>query len=251
MSAATVLAIGPWSVRVTRRAVVVAVGAILVLGVAILAALTLGVDSIAPGDAVAALIGQGTPASDFIVLQLRLPRVIVAALVGVALGIAGAVFQSVTRNPLGSPDVLGLSQGATAGALTVIVLFSGSATAVTLGALAGGLVTGAAIYLLARKQGVHGYRLVLVGIGVSAVVTAVDGYLITKADFVDAARAIVWMTGSLTGRGWNEFWPLLALCAVLVPLVLVQARALRATEMGDDVAQEPGLDVRRPKGRAG
>jgi iron complex transport system permease protein len=149
------------------------------------------------------------------------------------------------RNPLGSPDVLGLAQGATAGALTVIVLFSGGAAAVTLGALVGGLVTGLAVYLLAWKRGVHGYRLVLVGIGVNAVATAVNGYLVTKADFVDAARAVVWMAGSLDGRDWSQVWPLLILCALLLPLVLGNARGLRMLEMGDDTAYALGVRVER------
>lgn len=104
-------------------------------------------------------------------------------------------------------------------------------------------MTGFAIYLLAWKRGVHGYRLVLVGIGMSAVMTAVNGYLLTKADIVDAARATVWMTGSLDGRDWNQVWPLLALCAVLVPVVLTYARPLRMLEMGDDVANALGVRV--------
>lgn len=91
----------------------------------------------------------------------------------------------------------------------------------------------------------HGYRLVLVGIGVSAIVTAVNGYLLTKADIVDAARAVVWMTGSLNGRDWTQVWPLLVLCAVLVPLVLVNARGLLMTEMGDDLSYALGVRVER------
>lgn len=170
---------------------------------------------------------------------------LVGLLVGASLGLGGAIFQSVSRNPLGSPDVLGLGQGATAGALIMIVLFSGTANQVALGALVGGLVTGVAIYLLAWKRGVHGYRLVLVGIGVSAIVTAVNGYLLTKADLVDAARAVVWMTGSLNGRDWAQVWPLLAMCAVLVPLVLGNARGLRMMEMGDDVSYALGVRVER------
>lgn len=125
------------------------------------------------------------------------------------------------------------------------MLFSGTANQVALGALAGGLLTGTAIYVLAWKRGVHGYRLVLVGIGVSAVVTAVNGYLLTKSDIVDAARAVVWMTGSLDGRDWDQVWPLLALCAVLVPVVLANSRALRMTEMGDDVSGALGVRVER------
>ncbi|MET8582185.1 iron chelate uptake ABC transporter family permease subunit [Streptomyces collinus] len=228
------------------------VRALLVVVLLLAAALAAGVALIGTGDAkipaadvIRALTGHGTAYQDFIVNELRLPRVLVGLLVGASLGLGGALFQTVSRNPLGSPDVLGLSQGSTAGALVVIVLMSGSAAQVTVGALVGGLVTGLAIYLLAWKQGVHGYRLVLVGIGVSAIATAVNGYLLTKADLVDAARAVVWMTGSLDGRDWDQVWPLAGLCAVLVPLVLAGGRGLRMTEMGDDVAGALGVRVQR------
>ncbi|MGW9029789.1 FecCD family ABC transporter permease [Streptomyces sp. NPDC055722] len=233
------------SVRLDVRAFTVVV---LLLVAALTASVVLigtGDYSIPAGDVLRALVGDGNPGQEFIVTELRLPRVLVGLLVGASLGLGGALFQSVTRNPLGSPDVLGLGQGSTAGALVMIVLFSGSATQVTVGALVGGLVTGLAVYLLAWKQGMHGYRLVLVGIGVSAVVTAVNGYLLTKADIVDATRAIVWMTGSLNGRDWDQVWPLLLMCAVLVPLVLGNARGLRMMEMGDDVSYALGVRVER------
>ncbi|MGW0131798.1 FecCD family ABC transporter permease [Streptomyces sp. NPDC003299] len=236
---------GGLSLRVDVRALVVVA---LLLVAALAASVVLigtGDFPIPAGDVVRTLLGEGNPGQEFIVRELRLPRVLVGLLVGAALGLGGALFQAVSRNPLGSPDVLGLGQGSTAGALVVIVLIGGNTAQVTLGALAGGLLTGLAIYLLAWKQGVHGYRLVLVGIGVSAVATAVNGYLITKADLVDAARAIVWMTGSLNGRGWEQVWPLLAVCAVLVPLVLVNARGLRMMEMGDDMAGALGVRVER------
>jgi iron complex transport system permease protein len=236
---------GGLSVRLDVRALTVVV-------LLLLAALTASVVLIGTGDfpipaadVLRTLVGDGNAGQEFIVTELRLPRVLVGLLVGASLGLGGALFQSISRNPLGSPDVLGLGQGATAGALTMIVLFSGSAAQVALGALVGGLVTGFAIYVLAWKRGVHGYRLVLVGIGVSAIVTAVNGYLLTKSDIVDAARAVVWMTGSLDGRDWNQVWPLLALCAVLVPLVLVNSRGLRMMEMGDDVSYALGVRVER------
>jgi iron complex transport system permease protein len=223
-----------------------------VVGLLLAAALAASIVLIGTGDfpipaadVLRTLVGRGDQGQEFIVRELRLPRVLVGLLVGACLGLGGALFQSLSRNPLGSPDVLGLSQGATAGALVVIVLLSGSATTVTLGALAGGLATGLGIHLLAWKQGVHGYRLVLVGIGVNAVATAVNGYLITKADFVDASRAVVWMTGSLGVRDWTQVQPLLALCAVLVPLVLAHARGLRMLEMGDDISHALGVRVER------
>ncbi|MEV0207728.1 iron chelate uptake ABC transporter family permease subunit [Streptomyces sp. NPDC050788] len=236
---------GGLSVRLDVRAALVVVLLLLAALAASVVLIGTGDFPISAGDVLKTLAGNGSAGQEFIVNELRLPRVLVGLLVGASLGLGGALFQAVTRNPLGSPDVLGLGQGATAGALVMIVLFSGSATEVTVGALVGGLATGLAIYLLAWKQGVHGYRLVLVGIGVSAIVTAVNGYLLTVSDIVDATRAVVWMTGSLSGRDWEQVWPLLGLCAVLVPLVLVNARGLRMMEMGDDVSGALGVRVER------
>ncbi|WP_189814657.1 FecCD family ABC transporter permease [Streptomyces olivaceoviridis] len=236
---------GGLSLRLDPRALVVVVLLLAAACAAGVALIGTGEARIPAADVLRTLAGDGTAYQDFIVNELRLPRVLVGLLVGASLGLGGALFQSVSRNPLGSPDVLGLSQGSTAGALVVIVLMSGSASQVTVGALAGGLVTGVAIYALAWKRGVHGYRLVLVGIGVNAIMTAVNGYLLTKADLVDATRAVVWMTGSLNGRGWEQVWPLLGLCAVLVPLVLANARGLRMMEMGDDISNALGVRVQR------
>ncbi|WP_249416640.1 iron chelate uptake ABC transporter family permease subunit [Streptomyces sp. TS71-3] len=238
---------GGLSVRFDVRALAV----VLLLAAAALAASVVLIGTgdfpIPVPDVLRALAGGGNPAQEFVIHELRLPRVLVGLLVGGALGLSGALFQAVSRNPLGSPDVLGLGQGSTAGALVVIVLFSGSAVDVALGSLVGGLATGVLIYVLAWRRGVHGYRFVLVGIGVAAVLTAVNGYLLTKADLVDAARAVVWMTGSLGGRGWEQVWPLLALCAVLVPLALLNARPLRMLEMGDDAAAALGVRVERTR----
>ncbi|POX62520.1 hypothetical protein C3492_14980 [Streptomyces sp. Ru62] len=236
---------GGLSLRLDPRALIVVVLLLAAACAAGVALIGTGEARIPAADVLRTLAGNGTAYQDFIVNELRLPRVLVGLLVGASLGLGGALFQSVSRNPLGSPDVLGLSQGSTAGALVVIVLMSGSASQVTVGALAGGLATGLAIYALAWKQGVHGYRLVLVGIGVNAVMTAVNGYLLTKADLVDATRAVVWMTGSLNGRDWDQVWPLLGLCAVLVPLVLANARGLRMMEMGDDISNALGVRVQR------
>ncbi|MEU6402619.1 iron chelate uptake ABC transporter family permease subunit [Streptomyces sp. NPDC046985] len=241
----TVRAPGGLALRLDGRALAVVALLTLVALAASVALIGAGDFPVSASDVLRTLLGQGDRGQEFVVRELRLPRALVGLLVGACLGLGGALFQSVSRNPLGSPDVLGLSQGATAGALTVIVLLSGGAAAVTLGALVGGLATGLCLYLLAWKRGVHGYRLVLVGIGVNAVVTAVDGYLVTKADFVDAARAVVWMTGSLSGRDWTQVWPLLAVCAVLLPLVLGNARGLRMLEMGDDTAYALGVRVER------
>jgi iron complex transport system permease protein len=228
------------SIRFEPRAALVCV---LLAAVALtLGLLLIGTGDIrlSPAEVLRTLDGRGTAAQWFVVHELRLPRVLVALLVGVALGVAGSVFQSVSRNPLGSPDIIGFTHGSVAGALTVIVLFGGSPSTVAAGAVAGGLCTGLVVYLLSWRGGVHGYRLILVGIGAAATLTAVNGYLLTRADYEDAARSVLWLTGSLQGRGWTEFWPLLAACALLIPAALGQARPLRLLEMGDDAARALG-----------
>jgi iron complex transport system permease protein len=238
---------GGLSLRVDVRAALVVLLLTVVAVAAGIVLIGVGDYPIAPGDVVRTLFGGGSTAQEFIVNELRLPRVLVGLLVGLALGISGAVFQSISRNPLGSPDVIGFGQGSSVGALSVIVLFQGGSTAVAGGAIAGGLVTGVAIYALAWKRGVHGYRLVLVGIGAAAMLTACVSYLLTKANLVDATRAVVWMTGSLDGRDWSQFWPLLVACVVLVPMVLGNGRGLRMLEMGDDAAFALGVRVERTR----
>lgn len=238
---------GGYSFRMNVRAsLVIVLLAALAAGTAVVL-IGSGDFSMTPGEVVTTFFGHGTFQQEFIVTDLRLPRVLVGLLVGAALGVGGAVFQTISRNPLGSPDVLGFGQGATVGALTVIVLFQGGAAAVAGGAVAGGLLTGVAVYVLAWKRGVHGFRLVLVGIGAAAMLTAATQYLITKANLVDATRAVVWMTGSLDGRDWAQVWPLLVVCGVLLPLVFAHGPALRVMEMGDDAAYALGVRVERTR----
>ncbi|MCM2393207.1 FecCD family ABC transporter permease [Streptomyces albipurpureus] len=236
---------GGLSLRTDPRAVVVVLSLAAVATGAAIVLIGRGDFAIPPADVVATLLGNGSPAHEFIINDLRLPRALVGLLAGASLALSGAIFQSLSRNPLGSPDVIGFGQGAAVGALTMIVLFQGSAIAVSGGAVVGGLLTGIAVYLLAWKRGVHGYRLVLVGIGAAAVLTAINQYLLTKASLVDATRAMLWITGTLDGRDWDQVWPLLISIAVLVPLVAVHARPMHMLEMGDDAAYALGVPVER------
>ncbi|WP_183091663.1 FecCD family ABC transporter permease [Streptomyces radicis] len=238
---------GGLSVRADLRAAAVVLALVLLALATGVVLVGTGDFPMTPAEVLSTLAGNGSVAQEFIVRDLRLPRVLVALLVGVALGLAGAVFQAISRNPLGSPDIIGFGQGSAAGALTVIVLFQGSSFAVAGGAVVGGLLTGVGVYLLAWRGGIHGYRLVLVGIGAAAVLSAVNGYLLTRADIVDAARAVLWLTGSLNGRGWDEFWPLLVACAALLPLTVAHARPLRMLEMGDEAAGALGVRVERTR----
>ncbi|MEV4418852.1 iron chelate uptake ABC transporter family permease subunit [Patulibacter sp. NPDC049589] len=225
------------------------VGVLGVLAVVLLVFLVLAVGTgeypISPGQVISTLLGGGDQSTSFIVETIRLPRALTAVLVGAALGAAGAIFQSVTRNPLGSPDIIGFTAGASAGAVLQIVVFDGGSGAVALGALAGGIGTAVVVWLLAFRggEGVQGYRLILVGIGTSFVLVGVTDYLLTRARLEDAAAANVWITGSLNGRGWEHVVPVAVTLAVVLPLVFLAARELRMMEMGDDAAVALGVPV--------
>ncbi|GGV04453.1 ABC transporter permease [Actinomadura cremea] len=236
------------SLRYQPRALAVA-GACLVIALAV-AVLLIGTGDfpMTPAEVVRTLFGQGGPAESLIVNEIRLPRVVTGLAVGAALGLGGAIFQSLTRNPLGSPDILGFTSGASTGVLVMIVLAGGGGVAVASGAAAGGIATGLLIYAVAGRDGVHGQRLILVGIGTAAILTGVNGYLLTQAHITEAARATLWLTGSLDGRDWTDAAPVLAALAVLAPLVVVGCgRALRMLELGDDAAHGLGVPIERAR----
>jgi iron-siderophore transport system permease protein len=221
------------------------------LAAAILALLVLSIGtgefSIPPDEVVRTLLGEGSRSTTFVIETLRLPRALTALLVGGSLGVAGALFQSISRNPLGSPDFIGFTYGAAAGAVLQILVFDGGPMAVAGGALVGGLLTGIAMYLLAFKRGVQGHRLVLVGVGLSAMLIALIEYLLTRARVDDALAAAVWVTGSLNGRGWEHVRPLAAAVAVLLPLLVLLSGHLRMIEMGDEAATALGVPVERSR----
>lgn len=194
-------------------------------------------------DVPAAMLGYGDPGAVFVVFELRLPRALCAVLVGGAFGLSGSIFQSLARNPLASPDIIGITAGASAIAVMLIVVGQLSGPILSVGALAGALVTAVAIYLLAWRHGVSSYRLVLVGIGCAAILGAVTSYLLTRAEIHDAQRAAVWLAGSLHGRGWEHVEPLAWALLVLVPATVALVPALRMLQLGDDTAQGLGLRV--------
>jgi iron complex transport system permease protein len=209
--------------------------------------LTVGDFPVPLADVLATLLGGGSDDSAFIVRTLRLPRGLTALLVGAGFGLSGAIFQRLARNPLASPDIIGVNAGAAAAAVFVIVILKGSAVQVTTGALAGSLLTALLVYLLAYSRGVTGYRLVLVGIGLTAVLGASTNYLFTRAEIFDAQRAMIWLTGSLNGRGWDHVRHMTIALAVLVPVAIALARQLRMLELGDDAAKGLGTRVDRAR----
>lgn len=229
----------------------IAVVAALVLLAAFLTALSvaLGDLDLSILEVLGILAGGGSGGDRFIVLGLRLPRALTGLLVGLALGVAGAITQSVTRNPLASPDVLGITAGASVGAVAMIVLAPAGAAllGVPTAALLGGLAAAIAVYTLAWRQGVDGFRLVLIGIAVSSFGTSLTTWLLVQTELNDAATATVWLTGSLNGRGWDHVVPVALTIAVVMLCIGPAVFALRALSLGDPIAA--GLGVRPQRAR--
>jgi iron complex transport system permease protein len=228
--------VGRASATLHRRSAVVAVVLAVVLLLAVVASLSLGEIVIAPGDVVRALLRGGTE-HDLVVRELRLPRTLLAAVAGAAFGLGGALIQSVSRNPLASPDVIGITQGA--GLLATVALVAGVAT-VAPAALAGGLLAAVAVFAIGARHGLAAQRFVLAGVAVSFALRAVIEIVIVSADAIDAQRAQIWLIGSLNGRGWSETIPIAILLVAALPALLWAALALRTTALDDDTVRGLG-----------
>lgn len=234
------------SFRVDRRVPPVLALALLAMLAAMVLNISVGDYPVAPIDVVKTLLHLPTDSGDyrFIVTILRLPRMLVAALVGLGLGISGAIIQGLTRNPLADPGILGISAGAGLVAATLLIVARDVPSGlVPLGAFGGALLVAALIYLLAWRGGDSPIRLLLVGIGLGAIASAATTLMITFGDVDDVQRALIWLTGSLHGRSWNELWPLLPWCLVFTPLALLLARDLNALSLGEEIARGLGSPI--------
>jgi iron complex transport system permease protein len=206
---------------------------------------------IAPLDVVKTVLRLPTDNADyhFVVNVLRLPRMLVAASVGLALGVAGAIMQGITRNPLAEPGIIGISAGASLAAVTfIVVVRSASAGVVSLAAFIGAALAALLIYLLAWRKGDSPIRLVLVGIGIGSVASALITLMMTFGDIYDVQRAMIWLTGSVYGRSWAEFWALMPWVTIFVPVALLLARELNVFNLGEEVAGGLGSRVALKRG---
>lgn len=217
--------------------------------------------SIAVGDfpiglsqVIATIFGRGERVDEFVIMDLRMPRALAGLIVGIALGVSGAIMQSIARNPLASPDILGITSGASAVAVFLVTASGGTAAAIvssvglSAAALAGGLGTGLLVYFLAWRRGIDGFRLILIGISVTAVMEAITTWLLVTADIRDVARAQAWLVGSLDNRSWGEVWVALWCGLAILVVVSVVAFQLKPMHFGDEVAA--GLGVRYSMVRA-
>lgn len=244
----SVLRWGPYSFRWRPRPLAAGMALVvltLMLGVLLLGTGTL---SLSPAEVLDSLLNTGaSPAAERVVLRVRLPRVLTAVFVGAALGMAGAIFQSVSRNALGSPDVIGFTTGAASGAIALIVLGDAGPLWTSLAAVLSGMATAAVVLALSSGRRVGGYRLVLVGIGVGATLSGLNTILLVMGDLDRAVSAQRWLAGSLSARTWAHVVPAAFSFVAIVPVVLLCARRINLLELGDDAATQLGINVPRTR----
>ncbi|MET3636339.1 FecCD family ABC transporter permease [Curtobacterium oceanosedimentum] len=223
-------------------------GAVLVLLVAlVLVGLGVGEIPLSPLQVAGALVGHGDTVSDFVVGQLRGPRVAGAVLVGAALGAAGGIVQSVVRNPIASPDVIGITSGASAAGLTAIVLVGASGGVLFGSVVVGAVLVALVIALLSWRRGITGNRVVLVGIGVAAICLSITGWMLTAGTVQQAGTALLWLSGSLNAVDRTLVGILAVAVVVLLAAALAQSRRLTVLALGDEVAAALGLRPDRAK----
>jgi iron complex transport system permease protein len=238
--------VGSRARRSARRRVVVTGLAVAVV-VLLVVTLMVGRTFYPPGDVLRVVLGEQVPGASFTVGRLRLPRAVLAVVAGLSFGLAGVTFQTMLRNPLASPDVIGISTGASAAAAVAIVVFGLGGTAVSAFAIVAGLGVALVIYLLAWKDGGAGTRFILIGIGMAAMLHSVIAYVLSRAGQWEWQEATRWINGSLNGATWDRTLPALLALVLLGPVLLHRSRELAALELGDDTASAIGVRVERTR----
>lgn len=233
--------------RLAARRRLVTVGLLGLLALTFAAALYLGDYYVPPGDVVRSLLSPFTgivdKGVDFIVLNVRLPRATLAVLTGMSFALSGIIFQTLLRNPLASPDIIGISHGASASAVFCIIVLGLSGVSVSLGAFVGAVLTALVIYGLSWRGGVTAYRVVLIGIGMAAMMSAIMSYLFTRARLFEVQQALGWLIGSLNASGSDDVLGMALTLVVLLPATALLVRSLDAMQLGDDTATALGARV--------
>ena len=239
--------IASWRVmrRRQRRRLVVVMLCLLAIGFCL--TLATGPSMTPPLELLRVLTGTDIPGTSFAVLDLRLPRAVLSILAGMSFGLGGVIFQTLLRNPLASPDIIGISAGASAGAVFAIIVLGWSGVAVSVAAIAVGLAVAMLIYLLAWQDGVSGARLILIGIGLSAMLNSMIAYLLARAPAWTLQDALRWLTGSVNGATLDQALPVLLSLGVFGGTLFLRHSRLEAMRLGDDTAAALGVALSREK----
>ncbi|MBW4557266.1 MAG: iron ABC transporter permease [Trichormus sp. ATA11-4-KO1] len=236
----------PISFRLQKRVPIVLLILVIITLVTMVISTSIGEYPTPPLAVIQTVLGieTGNPEYTFVINTLRLPRTLTAGLVGMALAVSGAIMQGLTRNPLADPGIIGINAGAGLAAVALIVLFpSLPVGTLPVAAFSGALAASVLIYLLAYDRGTHPIRLILVGVGISAVTGAFTSLLVTFGEINNVSEALVWLAGSVYGRTWEQLVALLPWLIVFIPLALASAPQLNALALGDETAKSLGSRV--------
>ncbi|QCB29115.1 FecCD family ABC transporter permease [Corynebacterium endometrii] len=237
------------SARVLRRLDILTVAVLILLLLALcVISLLFGETTYSISELMQVLSGQVVPGASYSIGEIRLPRLVLGVLVGLAFGLSGSVFQTMLRNQLASPDIIGISAGASATGVVAILVFRLPQTLVSLWALVGALLAAAGIYVLSFRRGSFaGTRLILVGIGFTAILQSVVTFVLSRAAAWDLPTATRWLNGSLNGATWERIIPVGVAAIVVLPIVVVQLRNLKLLRLGDETAAALGVNVSRSR----
>ena len=239
------IVVGRWSVLITPSHVIVGL-MLLALSLAVaVVSLRLGEFSVTTQEVIDALQGQGRKVVQVVVVKWKLPRIVLGLVAGLALGVAGAVFQTITRNPLGSPDLIGFSTGAQTGILVSVLLLPDSMLSASLASFIGGAAVGTVTYLVSLRGGFTGLRFILVGIAISSMLVSVNRWLLTRVDDDEGLGALKAVTGTLGAVRWPVVAPTSLAIGVTVSLILLASRHLQVLSLGEQVAIVLGSPTRR------
>ena len=239
------IVVGRWSVLITPRHVVVGLMLLALSLVVAVAALRLGKFTVSTQEVIDALQGQGRRIVQIVIVKWKLPRILLGLVAGLALGVAGAVFQTITRNPLGSPDLIGFSTGAQTGILVSVLLLPGGMLSASLASFIGGAAVGTVTYLVSLRGGFTGLRFILVGIAISSMLISVNRWLLVRVDDDEGLGALKAITGTLGAARWPVVAPTSLAIALVLALMLPVARHLRVVALGEQMATVLGSPTRR------
>ncbi len=241
---------GKISFLLDKRAIKVFTIAAITAAIVFITSIAIGDMKISPLSIIKVFFGGGTEMEQLVVTSFRLPRIIVALMVGISLAVAGGILQGMIRNPLASPDILGITGGAAVAVVGFLAFFSNTNNALTvsikwlpLAAFIGAGVIAILVYILAWKNGISPLRLVLIGIGVSALMQALTTLMMILGPIYRASQANIWITGTVHGSTWANVGILVPLTILLVILALVMTRNMNIQELGDDIATGVGSHV--------
>ncbi|NOR31273.1 MAG: iron chelate uptake ABC transporter family permease subunit [Sulfitobacter sp.] len=229
--------------RINRRSVVVVTLLIAIVLILMAVTLSCGRGCLAPGDVIMALMGDDASGATFVVNDLRLPRALMSVATGLCFGLGGVAFQVMLRNPLASPDIIGISASAGAAAVFAIVILAFDGWLVSAVAVVSGLLVATLIWALSSHRGAAGARLILIGIGVSAMLDSVTAYVLLEAPAWDRAEAMRWLTGSVNGAQLPNVIPVFGALVVFGGLLAASARDLNILRLGDDAARALGVNT--------